>query len=193
MINQVRDFISSQHSITLSGSTIVIISAILVAIFIFLLVNYILLSKRLKDKEKPKYGFLGKPLYQSIIIIALTGAIGFTSYQATFNQGPDFSAAEEEINVDFTTSVIRDNQNSELVRFEVVPIINDQEWGSNPNDTFDIYLNINGEENITKIFTDASKDKPVNFTENLTNGSYEIRITIISDSYSEVFTRELDI
>lgn len=187
-MSEIQNFLTKEFTFTLSGTLIIIASIISFLGILSALVLSFKLIQKINENNKPRYGFLGKPLYQILALALIIGA-GFGSvYIAYQDSDIQDTSANIELDTQLDIKVINQNTTNSDIRFEIIPIINESQWDENQE--FDLYVNIAGPEIITKTIVAANKiSNPAIFTENLDTGIYNITITIIGD---ELYTQYED-
>jgi hypothetical protein len=76
------------------------------------------------------------------------------------------------------------------VRLAAVPVVEGKEWGDD-GDTFDIYWNIRGVEELDRYEFIVSKTNPSSIELNLPAGSYEVNFTVVYRGRSFVVSKSL--
>lgn len=112
-----------------------LISILVITVLSFVIVRQ---SRRIKQLEQPKYGFLGKPILAVVMLGTTVFSYGIIFYAnqipATIDDVTAVKNVELEIqNVDLGTGEY-------LLR--VIPTIEGREWDNNPDLEFDIYWTI---------------------------------------------------
>lgn len=167
----------------LSSQNSTLIAVVVVNIVIFgLLIAYILFQSRkinrLEEAAKPRYGFLGKPLFS---LIALSLMIGSFSLTYVISKGtPDYSVGDEtKVKLEIKAEIIEQIDGYTTARFQVVPTVEDLQWGGTDRNKFDAFWSVKGEENFSEIESDISLASPGGFQRTLPSGIYEVRVDVI--------------
>lgn len=194
MIDSISKFLSADFS--LNGGAILLIGGIGL-ILIIILISYVFTLRRKVDHlSKPKYGFLGKPLYQTALIVIIV--LGFSASFLNFYINPrriDSSVSQgNNLGIDFNFEILERTEENVLARFHFVPTIGSKEWGGDSNRKFNVkILFISGTETFEKIFLDKTKETGITFEQNLTSQDYILKITIISGDQEGEFEKSIEI
>ncbi|MBL8014953.1 MAG: hypothetical protein JNK26_02080 [Candidatus Doudnabacteria bacterium] len=167
--------------ISINSTTLTII--VIANIFVFGTLIMLVLRQRnhiqqLEDDLKPRYGFLGKPLFTSLAVALMLGSFGLT-YLIKQNS-PDVSVTEEkrvEITIDY--EVVADLGVKKDVKFKVIPKVDGKEWADDQTALFDAYWSFSGPEVFSEFESKLNEKDPGGFRRVLAEGDYRIRIDIV--------------
>mgnify|MGYP000635278020 CR=1 FL=1 len=191
-MTNILEFLIKEYTFTTKGY--VLLMGLIIFLLILIIIIYYIhsLNKKIEYAEKPKFGFLGKQLYQ-FIFVAFIFAISSVSILLVSQGPPEIkeSAAKEELSVQFDYTIIRINGNKYTIRISTVPLINDVAWGNDSSRNFDIFLNFKGPTNTNKFFYDINLTTGAVFESIFEKGIYTINITIVSDTETKEFTKTM--
>jgi hypothetical protein len=173
-------------TVTLTPTTILITVGPVVAVILMLVVFLFLQRRKINTMEqaaKPKYGFLGKPLYSFMAMFMLASAIGigFLSSQGSGTNVTDVSA-NKKMEITITYKVERSTPAGLVVRFAAVPTINQQPWGASAAETFDFFWKIKGIQNFSESELSRTLSAPSGFTKTLPKGTYKITLDVFGEN-----------
>lgn len=187
------EFLSQEYRFTLTGFQItlgIIVLSIISFAIITLIVN---LVKRIKFAETPKYGFLGKPLYQATVlaVLALGGAAIFLANNPMVEPGSSYASEDIDYRLDY--KIVKTENTRKYVDFEVVPILNDIEWSKDSDLKLNIFVSGTGSDMFTELMYDKSINNRARFTKILKPGKYQIKITINTSETSKSFIQDINL
>lgn len=164
--------------IELNPTTIILGLSITIIVLLSLVIY--LQSKKIKDLERPRYGFLGKPLSILIIVGVLSGSIGFALFVNTEDVGTDVISADRELSI----SISYLKEQTDVYVLKATPIIDGVSWDNDPSLNFDIFWTIKNEEGevYELVETQVSQLEPSSITVQLDKGSNEITSKIVLKS-----------
>jgi hypothetical protein len=146
-------------------------------IIVVLVVVVVIQTKKLKDANQPKYGFLGKPL--NVMFIASIMLAGFGIYYYAANQAPTEDvqvSADRQIDISITATPLGDGD--DRYRLNAVVYVDGVKWGKE-SDIFDVYWTITGANfSITEVELGLSSQNEGGFTTNLESGLNSIKATV---------------
>lgn len=179
------DFFAQQFTFTISGGALIALALVAVVCFVSVLYVIIRLIGRIRSLQKPKYGFLGKPLY-ALVLVGMAGTITYFSF--TFSSQPDFQIqASRTVTAELSVDVVDSQNGTGLVRFEAVPYVDGIAYLGD-NGEFDILWNITGPVRIDKFEYGKTKADRSGFSESLQSGTYTARAVIVYEGKSFTFT-----
>lgn len=142
------------------------------------------LTVSVKDLQKPKFGFGGKPL--ALIATAVLTLLIPLSLYVTKQRIDTIQHASSLNDVTISIFEISDQGDSAQIAFSGVPIQNGQAWGD--DNLYQFEWTITGEQDITFTESDRSSDYPSYFVLSLPKGDYEVTLRVTSTKYD--ITRE---
>lgn len=185
------NFINQEFTFTISGLALVGVGIFTLISFVAIVYLFSKLIYKIRSLEKPRYGFLGKPVYSLLAVMIMVGGLGFFSY--SFTQQQDFQIqAAKTVDLDVQTKVVLSDTQQSVVEFKAIPFVDNIAWGKS-TDKFEIYWNIRGPENVDKFEFDRSRENSSQFTESLDKGSYTLRIVVVYENKSYTFNEVLAI
>lgn len=135
---------------------LLIIALGVVAVFALgiILVQY----RHIRDLTKPRYGFLGKPLYSMAVVAFMLGSVGIVFYgSANLPSGGEFVGSEIDANkffIDYSLSSF--DEESYEITLKAVPVVLGTEWGFRDESKVDIDWKLtNRETNETTQFNES--------------------------------------
>lgn len=154
----------------------------------------------MKNRARPKTGFLGKPLMQfAALTLVATGIIGAV-YMSTQKEQLEVSIeAIKEIDVVMEYDVVSSTRTTSTIKFNAIPIVDSQEWAEDSNVQFDIIWNIvpdqgtkaKGQDQVDFFEIARSQNRPSSFQTTLLKGNYDVEIIISFED--EVFEKSFDL
>jgi hypothetical protein len=179
----IQEFLKNEYTFSFTGLTISGIVTLITIGFVATVAFIFTTLRRLNDAKKPTYGFLGKPLYQMAVVAVLGAGIIFAVYNNP-DSSIDEASATQDVTIEFKYRLVDNTQSKKLVEFEIIPSVNNNEWGGE-SDTFDIFINASGKDDFGELLYDTSEANKAIFNKQLSEGDYEISITVVySDSSS---------
>jgi hypothetical protein len=133
-------------------------------------------NRRIKDMQKPKYGFLGKSLYAFVMLSVLVGGIGFVYYNTTTKTN-EFVTVNADQSFDANIVITQIDSYLNEYKFNAIPLVDDKEWGANGY-KFDVYWTVTGDNVVTRIELGLTKENKGGVTVQLTKGTYTIKTSI---------------
>ncbi len=185
------DFLSRQFTFSITGLGIAggVLLAVICLALVFIYVNR--LQGKLHTYEKPNYGFLGKPIYPIAATFLVTAMVLFSSVKFDTQKTIDVKA-DTEFDVLIQQTVLSVEGDTSTVALSAVPVVEGKEWGD-AGDTFDVYWNIRGTEDIDRYEFIVSRSNPSELELDLSKGSYQVNFTIVYRGRSFLVTKTLEI
>lgn len=150
----------------------------LVLIVMVVLVGVVLIQNRkIKEMQKPKYGFLGKPLNAFIVLAIMLGGIGLT-YYTTLNRTNQFEDVSADSSVDATIVITQLDSVNQTYQFNTIPTIDFSDWGGSSTYTFDVYWTISNGDVYSQIELGLSSQNQGGIQLSLKKGTYTVKSTI---------------
>lgn len=164
--------------------SIFVIITVIIAVLSFIIISQ---NKRINELQKPRYGFLGKPIAVVLAVGLLVGSYGIIFYaNRSGTQVGEISA-----DVDLGAEIKYQYLGGESYLFNVVPQINKKDWGSNPENQFDAYWMFTSNQVESEVELELSQNKGGGITIDLDPGKYKVKVTIFHDS--QEYVREIDV
>jgi hypothetical protein len=186
------DFFSREFSFTINGLALVGVGVFSV-ISLFTIAYYIShLLSRIRELERPKYGFLGKPVYTLAAILIMISGLGFFGYSFTQQQNFEIQA-QKVVNAQIVTTVVTKGKDTSIVAFKATPFVDGSAYGNIDAYTFDIYWNIIGAQNTDKFEFGKNIAQQSGFNLTLKNGKYDIKTLIVFQGKSYSFSQKLEL
>jgi len=183
--------INKNYSFTLNGITLTIIIGLFVLGLALIIVYISRLEKKAKYYEKPKYGFLGKPIYPVVVVALLLGSIAVINLSLPQNKVVNIRA-EKVVEANITGTIIGVSKEKQIIEFKLEPYVDNSVWGSD-TDTFDILWNVRGKESFDMFEFEKSRVNISSFSKLLPKGEYEVKATVIYDGKSYNFQESLSL
>ncbi|CAG1020563.1 hypothetical protein DOJK_00424 [Patescibacteria group bacterium] len=168
------------------SSYVTLIAVVLIVVIVLLVVVVISQQQKIKNMQRPRYGFLGKPLYIMVLSFFTVGTLGLVYYSSTQPVQVEQTAADVEvilsINAEPTGGALRE------YRLTLIPILSGIPWGANDLNKFNIYWTItNGSTSTTDVELSKSYTSPSSLVKTLQPGTNTIKATVFFDgnSYSK--------
>lgn len=162
-------------------SMLVIFSPVLLVIgfLFFLLIRQRRQINQLQEAAKPRYGFLGKPVYTFMALAIMAGAFGITVYQTQLSSNLEEVGATKEIKVSIVYKIEESTPSGYKVAINAIPFVGQQEWGSG-QDKFDVYWRVEGPVNFTQLELDLNQNKTGGFDRVIPAGTYTVTVDVFS-------------
>lgn len=153
---------------------VLVLNVVLVGVLLAVITRQNKQIADLNEANRPKYGFLGKPLYSAMLMIVLVGGFGSTYF---FSQSQDVSTSDTSDTLELQVTTSR--QGSGELKLNVVPVVNGTPWGA-ASSRFDAFWTVTGDSGTTSDFElSISKDKPGGIRFKLSSGVYQIRVDVV--------------
>lgn len=177
-----EEVLATQQTAAVAGilTLVLIVGVVLVGIII-------LQNKKIREMQKPKYGFLGKPLNAFILMAILFGGVGFV-YYTTNNSQNNFVDVSADSELEASIIVTQVEVANRVYKFNVVPAIDSKEWGGNNIYKFDVQWTVANGEVYQAIENDISSQNLGGVTLTLKPGTYKVSATIFIDDKNEEVT-----
>jgi amino acid transporter len=181
------ELLSSLNTINLSGNALLISAFVSVVIVGLLITIIVILFRQNQYLKRPKFGFLGKPLYMIILVVVTVSSVYFINTRTT---DPTDITANVEVTINFNYQVISTNKNTVSVRLNAIPIVNKIEWGK-LDEPVTLYWNINGPKNYTFIEYDLTQTNKGGIIKDIEKGDYQVDLLMIYKGKSYNITKKI--
>lgn len=171
-----------------SSNAFVIVVIAAIVMIVVLVAVIIWQNNKIKEIQKPRFGFLGKPLYAVIAIFLTVGSFGVVYYG--LNRPTQIQQTSANVNVVLTIKAFALNTVTNDYSISVIPILDGIMWGGDSKNSFDAYWTISNTNNPTISITEAEPGLNITNTggiiEKLSRGINEIKVTVfyLGKSYS---------
>ncbi len=166
---------------TVVQPTMILAIVLPVGLVLSILIGMVILQRRkitqLQEAVRPKYGFLGKPLYSLMAIAILAGGFGFSVFTNQSNTDIVDTGATRAVKAIVYVETLEARGAEYLVSFKVTPVVNDKEWGI-PTDEYDAFWKVTGPEEFSEVELTLSLEEPSGFTKLIAPGNYEIVVDL---------------
>ncbi len=133
--------------------------------------------EQIEEQSKPRFGFLGKPLYSALVVAIMVGGFAVTFYAQKQIKEFDVSAdIKLTMQINFATSGTGESRN---VEFTVVPIVDDVPWGKPGVGNFNVFWTISGEQEFYEVEVGLNEAEAGGFSRAMRVGEYEVRVDIV--------------
>lgn len=146
---------------------------VVVLVLVGLVINQ---NRKIQDLQKPKYGFLGKPLAAFFAMAFLIGGAGFVFY--TNNQQTDVPIASADLTAEINIVATEVDPILKQYRFNMVPVVNGVEWGGTSAYLFDSYWTITNSTAITDIELALTLNNKGGITKVLQSGTNSVKVSV---------------
>lgn len=135
----------------------------------------------LEAKLRPKYGFLGKPLYSIFGVMVLIGGFA-VSYYAGSNIAPVQTLADKNVQVIINTRLGSRENGLTSVTFGMIPVVDNGQWGTVEDEyVFDVFWTITGPQTISQPEISLTRLSPGGFVKRLPSGTYSVKVVLVFD------------
>ena len=161
---------------------LLMVGAFLLVVVIGLSLLALKQSQQLKELQKPKYGFLGKPLYSFVAILMMFGVVSasyiFTPIDNT-NQFVTYVLPASEIQFELEAEEVIADEPNIGYRFNIVPVVDEIAWGG-LNIEFDVLWEVTREAELFHEYleTGINDRNPGGFELSFPRGSYSATATV---------------
>lgn len=163
-----------------------VIITVIIAVLSFIIVSQ---NKKINELQRPRYGFLGKPLAVFLAIGLLVGSYGVIFYANRNSTNVGNVSADREISGDINYVDL----GSGKYLFNVVPNVNTQPWGKDPENQFNVYWTFSGKNVESQVELDISQNKPGGVNVQLERDVYKVKIVIFLQETKFEKTEEIDL
>lgn len=136
-------------------------------------------TRKLNEANKPRYGFLGKPLVAVFFLILSIGSFGLVYYASQNSSDVDNVSADKELSFEIMSKSLGSN----TYEFKALPKINNKEWG-NDGDRFSVYWTITNTSSETRIELDLTSNNTGGINVELSSGKNIISATLFYNNQS---------
>ena len=177
-----EEVIATQQTASIAGilTVVLIVGVVLIGIII-------LQNRKIREMQKPKYGFLGKPLNAFILMAILLGGVGFVYYSTNNNQN-NFVDVSADSELEASIIVTQVDVANRIYKFNLVPAIDSKEWGGDNIYKFDVQWTVSNGEVYQAIENDISSQNLGGVTLTLKPGTYKVSATVFIDDKNEEVT-----
>lgn len=174
-------------------STYIAVGAIVaIVIIVLLIVVVVYQGNKIKDLSRPKFGFLGKPLYAFFAIVVSIGGTGLLYYGLNQPTTITSTNAAEEITLSVRAEPTENDPH--IYNFNFTPIINGIAWGADPTNKFDVYWTIsNGSTVITEAEFQLNQTNIGGLTKTLKSGPVTVKVTAFFQGKNYTYQKNFDV
>jgi hypothetical protein len=181
------ELLSNINSMNLSGNALLISIFVGVVVILSLITVVVILFRQNQYLKRPKFGFLGKPLYMIVLVVVTVSSIYFVNTRTT---NPTDITANIEVAIDFNSQVISSNINTVSVKLSSLPKINNVAWGK-LEEPITLYWNIKGPKNYTFIEYELTPTNRGGIIKDIEKGEYQIDLLMIYKGKSYNTTKKI--
>lgn len=163
--------------------------AVVVIVVLVLIGLVVAQNRKIQDLQRPKYGFLGKPLAAFAFAAFLVGGTGFVLF--VNNQSQDVSVANADFAIDLNLIATESNPVINEYRLNAVPLVDGKEWGENRAYKFDIYWTISNATTQTEVELSLNLENKGGITKQLTSGTNRVKAVVFSSD--KTIEKEIDV
>jgi len=154
----------------------------LIVVVVLLSIVIINQNNKIKEMQRPKYGFLGKPIYAVLLIVFSVGGFGLVYYGA--NKPLDVQQTEANRQVEVTIRAFSLSAGSDTYSITLIPLINGKAWGNDNTNKFDIYWTITNTTVTTEVELGRILYSQGGLIKKLAKGVNKIKATVFFDGQS---------
>ena len=163
--------------------------AVVVIVVLVLIGLVVAQNRKIQDLQRPRYGFLGKPLAAFAFAAFLVGGTGFVLF--VNNQEQDVSVANADFVIDLNIIATETNPVTHEYKLNAIPIVDWVEWGANKAYKFDVYWTVSNASTQTEVELGLNLETKGGITKMLTSGTNRIKATVFSSD--KTFEKDIDI
>lgn len=184
-----NDLISQVQEGVVEREYPVFVALFMIIVIVIAILSFIIISqnKKINQLQKPKYGFLGKPLAVIMVmslLISSYGIIFIANQTATSVTGV---SADNDVNVE----IIYNEVGEDNYLFKIKPKVNNIDWGNNPEYLFDTYWTFGGTSVDTDIELDLSMNRSGGIVKELKPGRYIVKVNVFFENGS--YEKEIEV
>lgn len=177
----------------LNNTTLIAIAVVNLVLVLGLVFYVFKQNHRIAELEiaaKPKYGFLGKPLFSMFAMLLLVGGFGVTYFAS--QSFPDSSVSDgTKVDLELVIEPGALTTAGREVSFHVIPSIDGIRWGGAKVYKFDAYWTITGVKVYSEPDLDLTIDKTGGFKKVLPLGIYKVKVDVVYGG--KTWTKTVDV
>lgn len=163
--------------------------AVVIIVVLVLIGLVIAQNRKIQDLQKPKYGFLGKPLAAFAFAAFLVGGTGFVLF--VNRQEQDVSVANADFVIDINIIATETNPVTHEYKLNAIPLVDSVEWGNSAAYKFDVYWTVSNASTQTEVELGLNLNKTGGISKVLTSGTNRVKATVFSSD--KTFEKDIDI
>lgn len=168
-------------------STYITIIGVVLIVIIALLIIVIINQQKQINRLKPRYGFLGKPLYLMVMSLFTVGTLGLVYYSTT--QPVQVNQTNADVEVILSINAEPRGDSAREYKITLSPLLSGLAWGANDANKFNIYWTISSGSRVsTEVELEKSYTNPSTIIKKLSSGITTIKATVFFDGKS--YTKE---
>lgn len=164
--------------------SIFVIITVIIAVLSFIIISQ---NKKIHELQKPRYGFLGKPVAVVLAVGLLVGSYGIIFYANRSGTDVGDISADQELTAEITYQSLG-NKN---YLFKVNPKLNGRDWGNNPENQFDAYWMFTSGSVQSEVELELSQNKSGGIQVELEEGLYKVKVTVFYET--EKYDSEIEV
>ncbi len=153
--------------------------ALMVIVIGVLALVVILQTRKLNEANKPRYGFLGKPIVAVFFVVLSVASFGFVYYASQNATDVDNVSADK----DLTFEILSKSLGNNVYELRALPKINNIEWGQT-SDRFSVYWTITNTSSLTRIELDLTSENSGGINVELSGGKNIVSATLFYNNQS---------
>lgn len=174
-----------EFTFTLTGTALLGVVLFFIVASLALVILIFSLIRKIQILQKPKYGFLGKPVFSVLALVGIATTMIYFSY--SFSNQPDFQiSANRTVNASIEYRQVGISGTKKLVEFRAVPVVDNREYGLS-SDRFEILWRVNNVDGTERIEYERTKNNPSAVYIELDPGSYTVSAIIVFEGKSYQF------
>lgn len=163
--------------------------AVVVIVVLVLIGLVVAQNRKIQDLQRPKYGFLGKPLAAFAFAAFLVGGTGFVLF--VNNQQQTVNVANADFTIDVTIIATETNPVTHEYKLNAIPLVDGKEWGSNAAYKFDAYWTISNSTTQTEVEIGLNQSNTGGISKILTSGTNRVNVSVFSGERN--IEKEIDV
>jgi hypothetical protein len=189
-MNQTLTQLTEKAAGQTNSSYVVLFAIVIITLIVLMVVLLVLQRNKINELQRPKYGFLGKPLMAMALVAVSIGGIGFTFYSANNSTAVEQTSADKKIDLKIKTTYSGNGYDYYL---NLIPTFNQQEWGGNHKYKFDVYWTIKNNYVVTEAEVGLNLDNKGGILKSLERGKNKIKVTVFFEGKSYTTETTLDV
>jgi len=176
---------------------ILFVAVLGLVLIMFLVVLVLNQQKRLNQLQKPRYGFLGKPLLGlAATTLMAAGLVGGLYLVNQRDLQPLDAKADKNVTVEVAYQVLLDNRQTRKYQFSAIPKVDNIEYGEGNNGNFNLFWSFVGEQvlssgtqGLSEISVNTANPSVVEVE--LKPGIYTVRVLVVFEGKNYIHSEEI--
>ncbi len=164
-----------------NGMYLALFGIIMLTVVILLGVVVLMQKKQIDDLRRPKFGFLGKPIFAMLLVAFSLGGFGLVYYTSNSSSSIGDTSADRKVELQIKSTYLGQGYDYML---KLIPTVDGKAWGGNNSNMFDVYWTIQNKMIVTEAEIDLSLNNQGGITKTLEKGKNKIKTTVFFENKS---------